>query len=157
MQVEFQGDNVMISKEDFFKHFGSGTAQTIGINLPKIVVMEAKETDLSQQVTDELVKLGIPRHIKGFGYLREAIILSVNDEVYIEHITRRLYPEVAATFASTPSGVERAIKHAIEVGCSKNPDGMGRTFNRSMSVLSDKPVNSEFIATIADNIRLARQ
>jgi two-component system response regulator (stage 0 sporulation protein A) len=148
-----------MTQAEFFERFGE-TKQNICLRTDYFRPAEYisnKETDLTQQVTDALVRLGIPRHIKGFEYLRQAVILSVNDKTLIEHITKRLYPEVAAMFETTPSRVERAIRHAIEVGCSKDPDWMGLTFNRAMSVLSDKPVNSEFIATIADNIRLARQ
>lgn len=150
MQVEFQGDRAIISKEEFFKHFGSEAAKPTEINV-------GKETDLTHQITDALAKFGIPRHIKGFNYLREAVILSVNDRTYIEKITKRLYPDVSREFTTTPSRVERAIRHAIEVGCSKNPDGIGQVFGRSIAVLSDKPTNGEFIATVADNIRLAKQ
>jgi hypothetical protein len=110
---------------------------------------------LSQRITDVLHTLGVPAHIKGYKYLREAIILAVNDEGIIEAITKALYPAVAKTFDTTPSRVERAIRHAIEVAWDRGDiDVLQSYFGYTVSGLKGKPTNSEFIALISDNIRL---
>jgi two-component system response regulator (stage 0 sporulation protein A) len=138
-----------MSKEDFLKYFGAE------VESEKRVIAEVpKETALALQVTDILARFGIPRHIKGFAFLREAIVLSVNDRSQIDCITKSLYPAIANKFGTLPNRAERAMRHAIEVGCRNNPEEMELYFSRQMNVLSDKPTNGEFIATIADQIRL---
>jgi two-component system response regulator (stage 0 sporulation protein A) len=137
-----------MSKADFLKYFGAVAESE------KRVSEVPKETALALQVTDILAGFGIPRHIKGFAFLREAIVLSVNDRDYINYITKALYPAIANKFGTLPNRAERAMRHAIEVGCRNNPEEMGLYFSRQMNVLSDKPTNGEFIATIADQIRL---
>jgi two-component system response regulator (stage 0 sporulation protein A) len=118
-----------------------------------------KETDLVLEVTDVLSGLGVPRNVKGFNYLREAIILSVDDESYIQNITRQLYPEIAMKFETTPTRAERAIRHAIEVtfGSRGNRERMNAMFGYSVNPAKGKVTNSEFIATIADKLRLRRR
>ena len=97
----------------------------------------------------------VPAHIKGYQYLREAIIIAVNDMDVINAITKVLYPQVAKTFGTTPSRVERAIRHAIEVAWDRGDlDTLQRFFGYTVSNTKGKPTNSEFIALIADKLQL---
>ena len=99
--------------------------------------------------------IGVPAHIKGYPYLREAIIIAVNDMDVINAITKVLYPQVAKTFQTTPSRVERAIRHAIEVAWDRGDlDTLQRFFGYTVSNTKGKPTNSEFIALIADKLQL---
>ncbi len=100
-------------------------------------------------------KTSIETHIKGYQYLREAIIIAVNDMDVINAITKVLYPQVAKTFGTTPSRVERAIRHAIEVAWDRGDlDTLQRFFGYTVSNTKGKPTNSEFIALIADKLQL---
>ena len=100
-------------------------------------------------------EIGVPAHIKGYQYLREAIIIAVNDMDVINAITKVLYPQVAKTFQTTPSRVERAIRHAIEVAWDRGDlDTLQRFFGYTVSNTKGKPTNSEFIALIADKLQL---
>ena len=106
-------------------------------------------------VTGIIHEIGVPAHIKGYQYLREAIIIAVNDRDVINAITKVLYPQVAKTFQTTPSRVERAIRHAIEVAWDRGDlDTLQRFFGYTVSHTKGKPTNSEFIALIADKISL---
>ena len=109
-------------------------------------------------VTGIIHEIGVPAHIKGYQYLREAIIIAVNDMDVINAITKVLYPQVAKTFQTTPSRVERAIRHAIEVAWDRGDlDTLQRIFGYTVSNTKGKPTNSEFIAMIADRIRLQQR
>ena len=111
--------------------------------------------DLEQDVTDMIHEIGVPAHIKGYQYLREAIMMSVDDCTMISSITKILYPTIAKRFQTTPSRVERAIRHAIEVAWSRGKmDTIDELFGYTVSNGKGKPTNSEFIALIADRIRL---
>ncbi|MBQ4641561.1 MAG: sporulation transcription factor Spo0A [Oscillospiraceae bacterium] len=106
-------------------------------------------------VTGIIHEIGVPAHIKGYQYLREAIILAVEDMDVINAITKVLYPQVAKTFQTTPSRVERAIRHAIEVAWDRGDlDTLQRFFGYTVSNTKGKPTNSEFIALIADKLQL---
>ena len=106
-------------------------------------------------VTGIIHEIGVPAHIKGYQYLREAIIIAVNDMDVINAITMVLYPQVAKTFQTTPSRVERAIRHAIEVAWDRGDlDTLQRFFGYTVSNTKGKPTNSEFIALIADKLQL---
>ena len=106
-------------------------------------------------VTSIIHEIGVPAHIKGYQYLREAIIIAVNDMDVINAITKVLYPQVAKTFQTTPSRVERAIRHAIEVAWDRGDlDTLQRFFGYTVSNTKGKPTNSEFIALIADKLQL---
>ena len=106
-------------------------------------------------VTGIIHEIGVPAHIKGYQYLREAIIIAVNDMDVINAITKVLYPQVAKTFQTTPSRVERAIRHAIEVAWDRGDlDTLQRFFGYTVSNTKGKPTNSEFIALIADKLQL---
>ena len=106
-------------------------------------------------VTDIIHQIGVPAHIKGYHYLREAIIQSVNDKEMLESVTKLLYPAVAKKFATTPSRVERAIRHAIEIAWDRGDiDTLNSFFGYTINTGKGKPTNSEFIALIADKISL---
>ena len=114
--------------------------------------------DLEGMVTDVIHEIGVPAHIKGYQYLREAIILTINDMEMINAVTKVLYPEVARKFNTTPSRVERAIRHAIEVAWDRGDvETLQRFFGYTVSGIKGKPTNSEFIAMIADNLSLKRK
>lgn len=102
-----------------------------------------------------LHNIGIPAHIKGYGYLRRAIMLTAEDPEIINYVTKTLYPSVAKTFGTTTSRVERAIRHAIEVAWDRGDlDTLNGYFGYTISRQRGKPTNSEFIAMIADKMRL---
>ncbi len=113
------------------------------------------EKNLEALVTNVIHEVGVPAHIKGYQYLREAIMMVVNDIDVINQITKQLYPDIAKTFGTTPSRVERAIRHAIEVAWSRGQiDSVDGIFGYTVSAAKGKPTNSEFIAMIADKLRL---
>ena len=111
--------------------------------------------NLETDVTNIIHEIGVPAHIKGYQYLRDAIILAVNDIEMLNSITKVLYPTIAKKHQTTPSRVERAIRHAIEVAWSRGKmDTIDALFGYTVSTGKGKPTNSEFIALIADKIRL---
>lgn len=113
---------------------------------------------LEMRITEILHSLGIPAHIKGFTYLRRAITMSVSDPDVINYVTKMLYPGVAKAYGTTTSRVERAIRHAIEVAWDRGDvDMLNRYFGYTISRQRGKPTNSEFIAMIADKLRLSLQ
>ncbi len=114
-----------------------------------------QERNLELDVTNIIHEIGVPAHIKGYQYLRDAIILSVDDMEMLNSITKILYPTIAKKYQTTPSRVERAIRHAIEVAWSRGKmDTIDELFGYTVSTGKGKPTNSEFIALIADKIRL---
>ena len=123
---------------------------------PENVVQQAEIVrDLEQDVTDMIHEIGVPAHIKGYQYLREAIMMSVDNPSMISSITKSLYPTIAKRFQTTPSRVERAIRHAIEVAWSRGRmETLDALFGYTIDTGKGKPTNSEFIALIADKIRL---
>ena len=114
--------------------------------------------ELKNMVTSIIHEIGVPAHIKGYQYLREAIMIAVDDMEVINAVTKILYPEVAKRFATTPSRVERAIRHAIEVAWDRGDlETLQRFFGYTVSNTKGKPTNSEFIAMIADRLVLERR
>lgn len=123
--------------------------------LPSDLATPMNFNELELMITDIIHQIGVPAHIKGYHYLREAIILSVNNPEIINSITKQLYPTVAKKFKTTPSRVERAIRHGIEVAWDRgNVDVLNSYFGYTIHVGRGKPTNSEFIAMIADKLRL---
>ena len=109
-------------------------------------------------MTAVIHEIGVPAHIKGYQYLREAIILTINDMDAINAVTKVLYPEVARKFSTTPSRVERAIRHAIEVAWDRGDvETLQKFFGYTVSGIKGKPTNSEFIAMIADHLSLRQK
>lgn len=113
------------------------------------------EKNLEALVTNVIHEVGVPAHIKGYQYLREAIMMVTSDIEVINQITKQLYPEIASKYNTTPSRVERAIRHAIEVAWGRGQqDVVESIFGYTVSAQKGKPTNSEFIAMIADKLRL---
>lgn len=116
---------------------------------------ESAKKNLETEITEIIHEIGVPAHIKGYQYLREAILMSVNDMEMLNSITKILYPSIAKKFQTTPSRVERAIRHAIEVAWSRGKmDTIDELFGYTINNGKGKPTNSEFIALITDRIRL---
>ncbi len=121
----------------------------------KIAKTEKKEENLEALVTNIIHEVGVPAHIKGYQYLREAIMMVVDDIDMINQITKQLYPEIAHKYKTTSSRVERAIRHAIEVAWSRGKiEATESIFGYTVNASKGKPTNSEFIAMIADKLRL---
>ena len=132
--------------------FRSASACSI-VDVP--VKQEPEVHDLEKDVTDMIHEIGVPAHIKGYQYLREAIMMSVADVEMLGSITKVLYPSIARKYQTTSSRVERAIRHAIEVAWSRGRmETLESLFGYTINVGKGKPTNSEFIALIADKIRL---
>ena len=116
------------------------------------------QKSLEEIVTEIIHDVGVPAHIKGYQYLRDAIVMSVLDMDMLNSVTKILYPEVAKKYKTTPSRVERAIRHAIEVAWNRGKvDTIEELFGYTISVGKGKPTNSEFIALITDKIRMNQQ
>ncbi len=114
-----------------------------------------KEEDMETQVTRIIHQIGVPAHIKGYQYLRTAILMTIQDSDIINSVTKVLYPSVAKQYQTTTSRVERAIRHAIEVAWDRGDlDTLNGYFGYTIQNSRGKPTNSEFIAMIADNMRL---
>lgn len=120
-----------------------------------IIPIDTQKKDLELVVSEIMHQIGVPAHIKGYQYLREAIILSINDDEMINSVTKVLYPTVAKTFSTTSSRVERAIRHAIEVAWDRGDvDVLSSYFGYTIQNQRGKPTNSEFIAMISDRLKL---
>ena len=118
----------------------------------------SRDAKLQLSITKMLHSLGVPSHIKGYEYIRESIYLMYNNPSLLGAITKELYPEVAVKYDTTTSRVERAIRHAIEVSWSRGDyDLMEDIFGHSVDYDRAKPTNSEFIATVADKLKLERE
>lgn len=132
--------------------------QMTGYNDSKLPIMMSvpkSDTDLELMITEILHQIGVPAHIKGYHYLRDGIILSIKNPEMISSITKQLYPTVAKDFRTTPSRVERAIRHAIEVAWDRGDvDVLNSYFGYTINIGRGKPTNSEFVAMIADKLRL---
>lgn len=134
--------------------FRSASARSI-VDVPVKGKQEPEPHDLEKDVTDMIHEIGVPAHIKGYQYLREAIMMSVTDVEMLGSITKVLYPSIARKYQTTSSRVERAIRHAIEVAWSRGRmETLESLFGYTINVGKGKPTNSEFIALIADKIRL---
>lgn len=121
----------------------------------KVKEANIKERDMESKITKIIQEIGVPAHIKGYLYLREAITMVINDMDYLGAVTKELYPAVADNFNTTPSRVERAIRHAIEVAWNRGSiENIDRIFSYTVHNNKGKPTNSEFIALVADKLRL---
>ena len=118
-------------------------------------INKKNQENLEALVTNLIHEIGVPAHIKGYQYLREAIMMVVQDIDVINQITKQLYPDIASKYKTTPSRVERAIRHAIEVAWARGKnEAVESIFGYTVSAAKGKPTNSEFIAMIADKLRL---
>jgi len=136
-------------------------AGTVCERLRSLVAAECPEPEedsrvaLESRVTAIIHEVGVPAHIKGYQYLREAILIAIDDMDVINAVTKVLYPEVAKRFGTTASRVERAVRHAIEVAWDRGDlDTLQKYFGFTVSNSKGKPTNSEFIAMIADRLQL---
>lgn len=148
----FNNDTVLQRIKNTSRRLRNGTSQGMPEGTPSQAV---PEDSLETRVTDMIHEIGIPAHIKGYHYLRDAIIMAVEDMDVLNAITKVLYPTVAKKHQTTSSRVERAIRHAIEVAWSRGKlDTLDELFGYTVSNGKGKPTNSEFIALVADTIRL---
>ncbi len=119
------------------------------------IKVDNSKSSLEAKVTNIIHDVGVPAHIKGYQYLRDGIMMAVNDVDVINQITKQLYPDLAKKYKTTPSRVERAIRHAIEVAWNRGQiESMQNIFGYTVNSNRGKPTNSEFIAMIADKLRL---
>lgn len=132
----------------------SGTAQSSSFSKSNVVPI-GKGKNLDANITSIIHEIGVPAHIKGYQYLREAITMVYNNIEILGSITKTLYPAIAEKFKTTPSRVERAIRHAIEVAWTRgNLDSISHLFGYTVNISKSKPTNSEFIAMVADKLRI---
>ena len=118
----------------------------------------AGQASIETMVTNIIHEIGVPAHIKGYQYLRDAIMMSVDDGEMLNSITKMLYPSIVKKHKTTPSRVERAIRHAIEVAWDRGDlETLQKYFGYTVSNAKGKPTNSEFIAMIADRLQLQRR
>lgn len=111
--------------------------------------------ELEITVTKKLRELGVPAHLSGYGYVRQAIILAIDDKEALKYVTKELYPRIAKLNNTTSSRVERAIRHTIETTCLRgNTNAINEAFQHTINPNKGKPTNSEFIALLADDISL---
>ena len=149
-------DNLISTNKEFqiMITVPSGTKDTM-VQEKDVTLSSYVARDLEKDVTDMIHEIGVPAHIKGYQYLREAIMMSVEDVEMLGSITKVLYPTIAKKYQTTPSRVERAIRHAIEVAWSRGRmETVDALFGYTINTGKGKPTNSEFIALIADKIRL---
>ena len=138
----------------------SGQKQESAARTSTSILQSQPQPQVNQKMIDTIItaaikEIGVPAHIKGYAYLREAIHMVYDDIELLGSITKVLYPEIATKFSTTSSRVERAIRHAIEVAWNRgNYESISKTFGYTVHHLKSKPTNSEFIAMIADKIRL---
>ena len=165
------GSMAMMDNEGFIRVLGDLMAQNKGfqimITVPsdksrecekKAVKETQEEISLERDVTGMLHKIGVPAHIKGYQYIRDAITLVVANMDLLSAVTKELYPTVAAMNGTTPSRVERAIRHAIELAWNRGKlETLNSLFGYTIQNDKGKPTNSEFIAIIADKLRLERK
>jgi len=148
----FDMDNLVVHiRQSGEKGAGIARSNTYSPRQP----VEAKPVNLEASITSIIHEIGVPAHIKGYLYLREAISMVYNDIELLGSITKVLYPDIAKKYNTTASRVERAIRHAIEVAWSRgNIDSISSLFGYTVSMTKAKPTNSEFIAMVADKLRL---
>jgi two-component system, response regulator, stage 0 sporulation protein A len=135
---------------------GDETKKTISLMDTTEMKLNKKEPiDLEAEITNIIHEIGVPAHIKGYMYLREAITMVVNDMELLSAVTKELYPSIAKKFNTTASRVERAIRHAIEVAWGRGQvETINKLFGYTIHNDKGKPTNSEFIAMVADKLRL---
>lgn len=150
-EMDMLADRIKSAK----RNFGRKIYENKKIIAPYENKKEYMERNIEGDVTNIIHEIGVPAHIKGYQYLRDAIIISVGDGEMLNSITKLLYPSIAKKYQTTPSRVERAIRHAIEVAWSRGKmDTIDELFGYTINTEKGKPTNSEFIALISDKIRL---
>lgn len=140
---------------DTIRSFSVASHNDVSAVDPVSVAPQSKPVDLEAIVTEFIHELGVPAHIKGYQYIRSAIMMVVENMELLNYITKQLYPAIAKKYKTTSSRVERAIRHSIEVAWSRGkPETMDEIFGYTVDTGKGKPTNSEFIAMVADRIRL---
>ncbi|MDD4766942.1 MAG: sporulation transcription factor Spo0A [Desulfotomaculaceae bacterium] len=128
-----------------------------GVNVSQYIT-PAKQKNLDVSVTNIIHEMGVPAHIKGYQYLRDAILMVIDEVGLLGAVTKELYPMIAQKFQTTPSRVERAIRHAIELAWDRgNVEMMAKFFGYTINLERGKPTNSEFIAMVADKLRIEQK
>ena len=129
----------------------------ISISKQPITQTKANDASLEALVTEIIHEIGVPAHIKGYQYLREAVRMVIDNPDLMGRITKELYPGIARRFGTTSSKVERAIRHAIEVAWNRGRiEALDEAFGKNVCSLDDKPTNGEFIALVADRLRIEK-
>ncbi len=130
--------------------------QNLETSMERICKGEDSEKNLMSEVTKLLKELGCPANLLGYKYLREGVIMAVNNTAILDSITKSFYPAIAKKCGTTPARVERAIRHAIEVACERgNQKLLDELFSYTISNTKGKPTNSEFVSLVVDKIRLS--
>ena len=143
----FKLDTIMQRLRELIKDKPSD-AKDVGISKKRPISMDEK-------ISEIFISIGIPPHIKGYGYLREGIKMTIDKPYLINAVTKELYPSIAKKFSTTASKVERAIRHAIEVAWNRGRiDAINAIFGARIYLGNEKPTNSEFIALVADKLIL---
>lgn len=158
-QVMQEGAAYYFVKPFDFKMLGDRINQLMGYDIfqdsASIKPIKTSAPDIEVVVTEMIHQLGVPAHIKGYHYLRKAIMYSVSNSEMLESVTKLMYPTVAKEFGTTPSRVERAIRHAIEIAWDRGDvEILNSFFGYTVNTGKGKPTNSEFIALIVDKIKL---
>lgn len=157
-RVMQEGAQYYLVKPFDFHMLGDRIKEIMGYDIleePKAKRLLRGSPDMEVVVTEMIHQLGVPAHIKGYHYLRKAIMHSIKDSEMLESVTKLMYPTVAKEFSTTPSRVERAIRHAIEIAWDRGDvDTLNSFFGYTVNTGKGKPTNSEFIALIVDKIKL---
>ena len=140
---------------DILRTFANVSKTAVKINSATAPSVPKSEIDLESLVTEFIHELGVPAHIKGYQYIRTAIMMVVDNMELLNYITKQMYPAIAKKYSTTSSRVERAIRHSIEVAWTRGrPETMDEILGYTIDTGKGKPTNSEFIAMVADRIRL---
>jgi two-component system response regulator (stage 0 sporulation protein A) len=152
--VELGADYYILKPFDFSVLASRIRQLSEGIN-PNQYISAVKPKNLDVAVTNIIHEMGVPAHIKGYHYLRDAILMVINEINLLGAVTKELYPMIAQKYQTTPSRVERAIRHAIELAWDRgNVEMMTKFFGYTINLERGKPTNSEFIAMVADKLRI---
>lgn len=152
--VELGADYYILKPFDFSVLVTRIKQLSEGMNIAQYI-SPAKPKNLDVAVTNIIHEMGVPAHIKGYHYLREAILMVINEVNLLGAVTKELYPMIAVKYQTTPSRVERAIRHAIELAWDRgNVEMMTKFFGYTINLERGKPTNSEFIAMVADKLRI---
>lgn len=152
---DLMAENIYAERSLAIANGAGGASAVATMAPPRLVSLPPRGKSLNQMITAIIHEIGVPAHIKGYQYLREAIAMVCNDIEILGSVTKVLYPQIASQFGTTSSRVERAIRHAIEVAWSRgNSEAISQMFGYTVSMSKAKPTNSEFIAMIADKLRM---
>ncbi len=149
------GANYYILKPFDLEVLGNRVRQLANNQSGPVRLLQPKMRNLDVEVTNLIHQMGVPAHVRGYQYLRDAIILVIGEMSLLGAVTKELYPMIAEKYNTTPSRVERAIRHAIELAWDRgNVELMNKFFGYTIDVERGKPTNSEFIAMVADRLRV---